>query len=286
VKVRSERDLEILKNSDMGVEEMLVWTRELFTGEGSEKFRIPENLLNYGFEIMTSNFNKAKDGETRKMILRKILHTKEVVMAGIEIMEKEKSVEWNPYMVGAVTFAHDFGRFPQALLGSFSDTKTGFDHASEGARLIEKKNFSELASMGIDIKVLAETVRQHSRLEYRGKEVYVKFIRDADKLGLLDFFHNDIDEFKVPWGSVTKGAIEAFLDGRLVPKEDLVNRIDVFLCWLSWQFDFNFAATRELVESRGTRDYILEEIKKMDEDVWSKVINYQTKLTPKSSWPG
>jgi len=279
VKQRRARDLAVINNPVVGVDEMLGWTRELFTGEGSGKFNIPPELLEFGIELMKKYFVLSPDSKRRQMVLRKVLHTREVVVAGVEIRENE-DVDWNNRMVGAVTFAHDFGRFPQAMLGSFSDIKTDFDHASEGAKLIEKENFFELASMGIDIKVLAEAVRQHSALEYRGKEVYVKFVRDADKLGLLDFFHNDIDEFKVPRGSVTKGAIEAFLDGRLVPKEDLVNRIDVFLCWLSWQFDFNFTATRELVGSGGIRDYILEEIKKMDEDVWIKVISYQAKLTP------
>jgi len=260
----------------MGVEEMLGWTRELFTGEGSEKFRITEDLLDYGFEIMRINFEKARDGETRKMILRKILHTKEVVMAGIEIMEKEKSIEWNPYMVGAVTFAHDFGRFPQALLGSFSDTKTRFDHASEGARLIEKENFSELASMGIDTKVLAEAVRQHSRLEYSGEEVYVKFVRDADKLGLMRFIEYHLADYEVPHGSVTKGTLEAVLAKKSVLHKDVKTKVDVYLSWLSWIYDLNFEATKEMFVDDGLRNMVLAKIKAADPPVYKKVTQLLT----------
>lgn len=174
-------------------------------------------------------------------------------------------------MGGAVTFAHDFGRFPQAMLGSFSDIKTGFDHAKEGAKILQSHPWPKMAQLGIDGKVLAEAVKNHSRLDYFAGELYGRFIRDADKLGLLSYFHYHIQEFKLPEGKVTPGALRAFLEGRLVPKKEMKTQIDVFLCWYSWQFDLNFFATKKLMESNGAEDFILDQIKKRDEEVWRQV---------------
>lgn len=255
----------------MSVEEMMAWTKELFTGVGTEGFKIPVELLEFGFNLMKEHFVGAESREIRHMVLRKILHTREVVVAGNEIMASETEEEWNPWMVGAVTFAHDFGRFPQARLGSFSDIKTGFDHAEAGAEIILAQEFPNLEKKGIDKKILVEAVRNHSRLEYLGGERYSKFIRDADKLGLLSYFHYHIQEFKLPEGKVTTGALTAFLEGWLVPKKEMKTQVDVFLCWYSWQFDLNFAGTKKLMEMDGAQDFILEQIKKRDEEAWRQV---------------
>lgn len=273
VKIRNNDDLEVLANPDMEVEAMKRWTKELFLGDGTEKFMIPDELLEFGLNLMQEHFRAAKSRDVRHMILRKVLHTREVVMAGQEIMAQQTDVDWNPWMVGAVTFAHDFGRFPQALLGSFSDIKTRFDHAEEGAKILQSCPWPKMAQLGIDDKVLAEAVKNHSRLDYSVGELYGKFIRDADKLGLLSYFHYHIQEFKLPEGKVTTGALRAFLEGRLVPKKEMKTQIDVFLCWYSWQFDLNYFATKKLMETNGAEGFILDQIKKRDEEVWRQVVN-------------
>lgn len=250
---------------------MVAWTKELFTGVGTEDFRIPGELLEFGFKLMKNHFEGAESLEIRHMILMKVLHTREVVVAGNEIMALENEKEWNLWMVGAVTFAHDFGRFPQAHLGSFSDIKTGFDHAGAGAEILLAEKWPKLTEVGIDLKVLAEAVRNHSRLEYTAGEKYGEFIRDADKLGLLSYFHYVVQEFKLPEGKVTAGALRAFLEKRLVPKKEMKTQLDVFLCWYSWQFDLNFAGTKKLIETDGIKPFILEQIKKRDEELWRQV---------------
>ena len=261
----------MLRNPEVEVEKMMAWTRELFLGKGAEKLTIPEDILKFGFELMSKNFEKAENRSIKNMILRKILHTKEVVEAGFEIMENENGVDWNPYMVGAVTFAHDFGRFPQAHLGSYSDIKTGFDHAEAGAEFVLKGSFPESEKRGLDIQGLAEAVRAHSQLEYNGNDIYGMLIRDADKTGLLNYFHYHIKEYEVFEGKVSPGAVKAVLNGKLVLKLDIRSKIDVFLTWLSWQYDLNFPATKKLFEASGVKQYIFDEIKKRDETVWEKV---------------
>lgn len=274
VKERKTSDLAILANPDIEVSEMMAWTKELFTGVGTLEFRIPGELLEFGFKLMKNHFEGAESREIRRMILIKVLHTREVVVAGNEIMALENEKKWNPWMVGAVTFAHDFGRFPQARLGSFSDIKTGFDHAEAGAEILLAEKWLKLTEMGIDLKVLAEAVRNHSRLEYTVGEKYGKFIRDADKLGLLSYFHYLIQEFKLPEGKVTPGALKAFLEERLVPKKEMKTQLDVFLCWHSWQFDLNFSSTKKLIETNETENFILEQIKKRDEELWREVAGH------------
>lgn len=271
MKQRKERDLEVLKKGDMSIEEMTEWSKDLFLGVGAEKIRIPEDVFEFGIAVMRKNYLAAKDNVIRSLILRKILHTREVVDAGVEIVESEGDVDWNPFFAGAVTFLHDVGRFPQAHFGDYSDIKTGFDHASVGADMILAIEFPEAESMGIDMKRVAEAVREHSRLSYNGGDIYSKFIRDADKLGLMDYFPYLIAEYPAPEGTVTPGALRDFLDGKMVLKADMINKIDVFLCWLSWQCDFNFESTKKLFELGGMKEYMLTELMKMDKTVFDLI---------------
>jgi len=271
VKKRTELDLNKLNEADLSLEETMVWIRELFLGKGTEKFRITEEILDFGFGVIEANYKAAKSPLSRQLIRRKALHTREVVVAGIEILEEEGSVNWDPYMAGAVTFLHDIGRFPQAHLESMSDRKTGFDHASVGADMIAAKKFEESTEMGLDMKRVEHAVREHSRISYNGSDEYAKYIRDADKLGLLEYIRYYLDEFVGPNGKASKGAVEAFVEGRLVSHEYMINRVDLFLAWLSWIHDFNFDATSELFLKSGVAEYMLEEIRKMDEDAFEVV---------------
>ena len=271
MKVRRQKDIEILNNADFGSDDFCDWVKELFLGEDTEKFRIPEDVFDFGFEVMRKNYLAAKNGEIRKLILRKILHTREVVEAGCEILEREDVEEWNPYMAGTVTFLHDMGRFPQAHFGDYSDVRTGFDHAKAGAEMILIADFPKSSERGIDMERVADAVRQHSNLFYVGSDIYGKFARDADKMGLINYFHYHIVDFPIKEDKVNSGALETFLAGKMVLKADMQSKIDVFLCWLSWQCDFNFGATKELFVGGGMKEYILGEIRRMDGGVWEKV---------------
>ncbi len=85
--------MEVLANPDIEVDAMKRWTKELFLGEGTEKFMIPDELLEFGLNLMQEHFMAAQSRDVRHMILRKVLHTREVVVAGLEIMAQQTDVD-------------------------------------------------------------------------------------------------------------------------------------------------------------------------------------------------
>jgi len=261
----------MLITPELSLGELEMWVRKLFWGEGSERYRISEEAFDWALEIMKKNFVLAKNDMQKEMILRKILHTKEVVEAGVDIIEETGEVDWDQYQAGTVCFLHDVGRFPQALTGSYSDEKSGVDHAKLGAEMIRKFEFPETKEMGVDLEVVADAVEWHSKRYYTGSSDYSKLCRDADKLGLMRFVNYHLDDYSVPNGEVTKAALENFLDGESVLRQNMVQRIDVYIAWLSWWHDLQFDATRRFIVSDGIVDFMLDKIKRQDVQVWEKM---------------
>jgi HD superfamily phosphohydrolase YqeK len=161
------------------------WTSGLFSGKEAKGFRYPKEVFEWFWEVVFGVYEKAESDLVRRMIMVKIIHTREVVAAGIDIAKAEKDYKWNDFQVGTVCLLHDIGRFDQALLGSYSDEKTGFDHALIGSEMIKNYDFGEFDRFGIDKKSVVESVKYHSSFSYLGKDLYAKLTRDADKLALV-----------------------------------------------------------------------------------------------------
>ncbi len=269
MKARRDKDLIILEKTNLETEELVAWINDLFGVYKNDGIR--EEVLNFGFEVMIDNYAKAKSEKTKKMILIKILHTLEVVEAGFDIASREKEMNWNLGAIGEVTFLHDMGRFAQAHFESYSDYETNFDHADCGAETVLMAEFDEYENRGITNNELTEAIREHSKIEYLGENIYAKLVRDADKLGLINYFHYHLKNHEWPKGKISEGALEAYLDGKLVPRKFMKNEGDVILCWLSWEFDINFEGTKKLIEESGMKEFMLNLLRETDEKVWKKV---------------
>ena len=256
-------DSEFILKADRSVEAVRVWAEALFQQKGTENFKLPEVMWSWFVEVVLATYGKAESDLVRRMILIKIIHTREVVMAGFEITMAEKEFTWNEYQVGAVCLLHDIARFDQALLGSFSDEETKFDHALIGSEMIEKHNFVGADLMGVDMGVVVEAVKQHSAYRYEGNDIYAKLTRDADKLALLrsmpEILAAEIGGF--PEGGTTEEALEAYKVGRMILRKDMKTRTDLFLAWLAWENDMNFAETKRRFVEEGIKEWMTDEVK-------------------------
>lgn len=192
----------------------------------------------------------------------KIIHTREVVRAGADIANAEKNFKWNVFQVRTVCLLHDIGRFDQALLGSYSDVKTNFDHALAGSEMIINHAFGEFTALGIDKKSVVESVKYHSAFSYSGGDIYAKLTRDADKLALLrcmpEILAVKVEEY--PNMGVTKAALRAYKAGTMVRNKDINTKADLFLAWLGWQNDFNFSQTAKYLEEEGIKKWMEGEL--------------------------
>ncbi len=245
------------------------WTEKIFHGKEAEDFKLQDEVYEWFLEVVFCAYEKAKSDLIRRMILVKIIHTREVVQAGFDITRAENGFIWNENMVGTVCLLHDIGRFDQALLGSYSDEKTKYDHALVGSEMISEHEFTSLSSMDIEKEIVVEAVRNHSLFQYDGDDIYAKLTRDADKLALLRSM-SEILEAKIgerEEKGVTEGALAAFRSGKMVRNRDMKTRADLFLAWLGWEVDFNFAATKKYFENEGIRGWMVDELKRLGVEI-------------------
>ena len=266
---RYEDGAKFILEGDRLVVAVRAWTEKIFHGKETEGFKLPDEIYEWFLEVVFCAYEKAKNDLVRRMILVKIIHTREVVQAGFDITGAEKGYNWNRHLVGMVCLLHDIGRFDQALLGSYSDEKTKFDHALVGSEMISEHKFTSLTSIGIEKAVVVEAVRNHSLYQYEGKDIYAKLTRDADKLALLrsmsEILAAKIGEFEGK--GVTEGALAAFRSGKMVRNRDMKTRADLFLAWLGWEVDFNFPATKIYFENEGIRGWMVDELKRLGVEI-------------------
>ncbi len=258
VKKRYGKDNDFVLKADPSLEAVLAWTEAIYKELGVIDLKIPQSVWKWFLEVIVNVYEKAQSDLIRRMILVKIIHTREVVRSGFEIASVEKGIEWNEYQVGTVCLLHDIARFEQALLGSFSDEKTNFNHAVRGGEMIETHEFDDFSELEIDKELVVLAVKNHSKYKYSGEEAYAKLIRDADKLALLrampEILASKIKDYED--GKVSKAVLEAYKAGKIVRHKDVKYRVDLYISWMAWKFDLNFAETKRLFEADGIKAWI------------------------------
>jgi hypothetical protein len=264
-------DLGIVERADLDLVGLRKWFEEIYTdGEVWSEY-LPGEIRRQFFEEAKRVYLQAKTMEKKQMVLVKVRHTKDVVQAGFEIACGEKEITWNMTTVVVACFLHDIGRFGQALFGSYRDRETGFDHGIEGAKVVRRMDWRALINLDVDQEEVAEAVAQHNKLEVTKIGIYVSLVRDADKLALLRYSKLYLDNFCQKADGVTETALADFLAGKIVSNENVSTRNDVCLNWLSWERDLNFLTTRKLFEVEGVKEWMLEDIRRRDPELWPRI---------------
>lgn len=255
-------DSDFILNGDKSLVVVERWTRELLKRERYNCHSLPQEARDWFLEVVFDAYQKAENDLMRRMMMVKIIHTLEVVKAGMDILEAEKGFVWNEGQAAVICLLHDIARFKQALLGSLSDSITSFDHAVIGAEMIEGHAFVDFGRLRIDKKVVVEAVRYHSAKIYDGSDQYAKFIRDADKLALLrampEILAAELGEYQKE--GVTENIWKSYREGGLMDKNDIKTEADLLLTWFTWDRDFNFDETKRRFEDEGIKKRMIEEL--------------------------
>lgn len=266
---RYGKDVEFILKEKNTPEEVRDWVLKVFSKELDEGNKLPKEVFDWFTDVMMKAYLKADNDQSKRMILIKVIHTREVVRAGFDIVDVEKGVDWNYFQVGTVCLLHDIARFNQALMRSFSDKKTDFDHALVGSEMIKKQNFSTFESQGINKESVICAVENHSKYLYEGEDWYAKLIRDADKLALLRSMpeHLSIENWGFAEEGVTEEALESYVNKKLVLHKHINTKADLFLAWLVWENDLNFSETERLFVDEGIKDWMVGELAKLKVEV-------------------
>lgn len=262
VQKRHSADSEFILRGDKFLGAVREWTEGLFGRKEFADLYLPEEVKDWFLKVVFCAYGKAENDLVKRMILVKIIHTLEVVRAGMEISTAENEVCWNKNQVAIVCLLHDVGRFDQALLGSYSDEETGFDHALEGAKMVRDSYFGDFERLGIDKNSVFESVKYHSAFSYSGDDIYAKLTRDADKLAILralpEIMAARIGEFAE--GGVSEEALRSYKGKEVVRNQDMKTKTDYLLVCLSWENDFNFAKTKKCFIDEGIKAWMMEDV--------------------------
>jgi len=246
----------------MDLEKSLVSTKDVVGFAKNEvfkriddRFKIPKEIMDWGVNEMARCYTKAKTKKSKLMIVKKITHTQEVLMAGVDICLKTPEINWNFTQIATICFLHDIGRFKQALYQTFSDSLS-IDHARVGADMFKAHKWSCLEENGLDPDVVYEAIDRHSRRIYEGENNYVKLIRDADKLGLLRQAPEVLVEKSLPNGPASEEVVHDFNSKTLVDYKKVKTQADSYLMVLAWPKDFSFKATHELYKKSVAPEWL------------------------------
>lgn len=196
------------------------------------------NIIDWGMKIMNDSLAMAGNENIKHRITYKMKHSSDVVLAGQEIMAREKTIKWG-LETGMITcFLHDIGQFLQ-IINKNNNKYLKMDHGKLGARMIKEQNFKN-----IDMKKIIEAIIWHSKKTYKGKNIYCKLVRDADKTAKFRHY-NEMEEYHA---------------------KNKVIDIDWHWYYYQWFWDVNFEATKKIWRSEEYLNLIINKFEKLGMD--------------------
>jgi hypothetical protein len=221
--------------------------------------------LHQWFEKYVQTFNDI-DAEGFRNILLKVEHTRKVCETMALLAAGEGLTAEEARIAAAVALLHDVGRFPQfRRWRTFRDSDSD-NHARLGIEVLREQRILE-GFPDAERQLIEEAVRFHNllALPLRFKsptELYIRLIRDADKLDIwrvfLDYFRqpDDLRPSAVTLGfpdrpELTPACVRELAAGRVIRLENVRVLNDFKLLQISWVYDLNFRSSYRLLLQRG-----------------------------------
>ena len=210
-----------------------------------------------------------------KNIYLKYEHTFEVVKFSENIARKLNLNEEEINLAKTIAYLHDIGRFEQVTqTNTFQDSV--IDHADYGIDLLFNRGLIE--KFDIDKKyyqVIEKAVKNHNKLQIldeleENEEVFVKLIRDADKIDIyrvrVKYLENLFEGVPQPIN------INDFYNHNLIDLKNRKSKSDSLLCVMAFVYDFNFRQTKEVLKETNYYQEFIRSIKVDDEvkDIFEK----------------
>jgi len=230
-----------------------------------------ENLRNW-FYSYTARFPGA-DPYTDENIRIKIMHTEGVCRNILAISQFLNLDEEKQNLAEAVGLLHDIGRFEQLKKYKTFNDSSSENHSEIGARVIrDEKILDDLAPH--EQEIILASVLYHSSLtlpanEKPGTLLFMKMIRDADKLDILEvlttYYHSGHNEsnpaldLDLPFETgFSEAVIEDLQNRKCVNLEHTRTAVDFKLLQASWIYDINFPYSHRYIRDHRYIEKLME----------------------------
>ena len=207
-------------------------------------------------------YTSAYDDGSDTRIKLKIIHTQRVT----EVMEQLTAAlplsESDRELAYLCAVYHDIGRFEQLKrYHTFLDYKS-IDHAQLGCEILRQGDFLDELSAREREQVLT-AIGNHNRLAIEdGLDektlLFAKLIRDADKCDIFRVFAQedpvdttDFSAEQVGQEAVSDVVYESILGHYCIKKQERKTGLDVWVSFLSFFFDLNFAESLRIALKQG-----------------------------------
>ncbi len=195
------------------------------------------------------NYLKDFDMQNEK-IKHKYNHSIDVMNTCIKYADILKLNEQDKELVKLIGLLHDFGRFKQLeMFGSYFDN-INMDHADYSVVVLFEegyiKNFWDNEE---DYEVIKYAIKNHNKKEIEKtndarKIFFAKYIRDMDKLSIIKYFVNLIEE-EMTNDAISKEVEEDIVNHKIVDYKNVKNTNDEWAAMLAYINDVNFEEVYE-----------------------------------------
>jgi len=224
--------------------------------------------------------------EQTDWLKKKNLHSKEVLEAGIEIINAEKSLNTLDEEIietaKSVLLLHDLGRFHQFKPNGDLDTK--IEHGKLGAKILLKKYKVENDPYlilpikyhdKIDLSQLY-TDKDYLKLDTKKQkitELLCKLVRDADRIanirkmicrGFLSFNKRQL--------TINPKILKIFYKKQLVDLKLRESVFDSAVANLCWQFDLNFKISKDIYKKEKLNKLYIDKIQSVTKKIRQELI--------------
>ena len=189
-------------------------------------------------------------------------------------------------VAGVIGLLHDIGRFEQIKkTGSFSDIKTGIDHADESCvYLFDKGHIKDFYDDENYYEIIKDAIKNHNKYVIDDKVtgenlLFSKMIRDMDKVDIfrvvLEVYSYEYDKDDVSIDVLNEFNKEQTIDSKL-----LKTRTDRLYSLLAFIYDINFKESFKILKDSKNFDNVFtvinakEDSKQELENIKNKLNNY------------
>ena len=234
------------------------------------------------FTKYTNNYLKYGD-----MIKLKINHTLRVVDLCERIAKSLNLTEEEIYISKIIGLLHDIGRFEQwKQYNTFVDAKS-VDHADFGVSILKENNYLRkyIETDKYD-DIILKSIEYHNKFSIpddldKKTELFVKLIRDADKLDILYLYITEEITIKLDGKCFEEDIYKNVLNRKLVKIRNFTSKTNILSVPLGFVFDINYKESFKYLYDKKYFDTIIDmyinkstndELKEQLEEI-RKVIN-------------
>ena len=186
------------------------------------------------------------------------------------------------HLAKVIGLLHDIGRFEQdKLYNSFKDDK--MDHGDYGVKVLKENNILDTFNIdSLDYEVVYKAIDNHNQFKINKglterELLFVKLIRDADKLDILYALGNETLKpiLRQDKTEISEKLATDFFNNTSCNIHDVKSKNDSLIITFSYIYDINFKESFEIIHENKYYDKIYERINR--KDIFEKYLNYTNK---------